>query len=281
MSTETMKPGRLIPKLVGAAALVMFGTIGACSSIYIVDTGHVGVERRFREVQGTLMPGFHIVNPITTDVIEMDVRTLKWAAETQVYTKDIQQAQVRFVLNYNLDPSAADRVYATVGPDWSNKLVGQVVHETIKAALGQFNAVDLISQREAASTVISTKLKNALLTKDVVVTAFQITNLDYSPSFEKAVEEKVVAQQEAIKEQNRTVQIEEQAKQAIATARGRADSTVLLAKAEAESIRIRAEALAENPRLVELVTAEKWNGVLPTQMYGAAPVPFINVPQTK
>ena len=80
---------------------------------------------------------------------------------------------------------------------------------------------------------------------------------------------KVTAIKKAIEEQNRTKQIQEQAKQ-----------TVLTAQASAESMRIRANALQQNARLVEYEAVQKWDGKMPQYMLGGG-VPFINIPHSK
>ena len=50
------------------------------------------------------------------------------------------------------------------------------------------------------------------------VTDFLITDIWYSNSFEKAIEEKVAAEQEALKAKNKKVQIEEESKQKVIAA---------------------------------------------------------------
>lgn len=80
----------------------------------------------------------------------------------------------------------------------------------------------------------------------------EILNIDYSDVFEKAIEEKVVAAQDAIKAKNKTVQIEEEARQ-----------TLVKAEAEAKAISIRAKALSENKDVVYLNMIEKWDGNAP------------------
>ena len=89
--------------------------------------------------------------------------------------------------------------------------------------------------------------------------------ISYEASFMRAIEEKVTAEQEALKAKNKTVQVEEEAKQ-----------TRLKAQAEADAIRVKAQAIASNRQLIELEYAKKWDGKLPVNMYGGA-VPFINV----
>lgn len=243
-----------------------------------VDTGHRGVETRFgKVVSESLTEGLYWYNPFTSDVVQIDTRIQKWDGTTTAYTRDVQQASVLFTLNYRLDPAKAHIVFQTVGTEWAQKLVGQVLHESIKREFGQHEAVDIVAQRDKASRAIETEVIAKLADRNVVVTGFQLTNIDYTKEFEHAVEAKVIAQQKAIEEQNRTVQMQELANQQIVKAKGNAESTILNAKAEAESIRIRATALEQNAKLVEWEAVQKWDGHMPQYMMGGA-VPFIQIP---
>lgn len=235
-----------------------------------VDTGHRGVETRFGKVVSDSLPeGLYFYNPFTSDIAELDTRVLKWDGITTAYTRDVQQAEVRFTLNFRLDPTKAHVMYQSVGKDWIAKLVGQVVHEEIKREFGQHEAVDIIAQRDKAARAIEAVVMTKLQERNIISSGFQLTNIDYTKEFEHAVEAKVVAQQRAIEEQNRTVQIKEQATQ-----------KVMQATAEAESIRIRAQALEQNAKLVEWEAVQKWDGKLPVYSLGGA-VPFIQVPTAK
>jgi regulator of protease activity HflC (stomatin/prohibitin superfamily) len=263
--------------VIGGIIVVATILLVSCS-MTTVDTGHRGVKVRFGEVIGEGLPeGLYFVNPLTTDIRNIDTRVQSWNANTQAYTRDVQQATMQFVLNYRLDPTKAHIVFQQVGADWAAKLIGQVVLEEMKREVGQHEAVDLISQRDAAARTIEKNVTSLLARRNVIVTGFQLTNIDYTTEFEHAVEAKVIAQQNAIEEQNRTVQVREKANQQIETAKGNAESTILNAKAEAESIEIRARALERNAKLVEWEAVQKWNGTLPQYMMGSA-VPFINVP---
>ena len=150
--------------------------------------------------------------------------------------------------------------------DWGQKLIPQVVFGKIKDVVGKYTAENLISEREAAQALAFESIRNDLQLKRVVVTSLEISNIDYTNEFEKSVEDKVIADQQAIQEINKTKKVREEKEQAI-----------LRAEAEAESIRIRSEALAQNKDLVEWEDIQKWDGKLPVQMLGAAPVPFLNL----
>jgi len=275
---EVANPALKIAKIVSAVVVgVLFIVLGSCS-VHTVQTGHRGIKVRFgRVIPPGLPEGLYIVNPFTTHIEQMDARVLKWATDTEAYTRDVQQAKVGFTLNYRLDPERADEMFQAVGQDWQSKLVGQVIIEDIKREFGQHNAVDIIAQRDQAARAIEAHIKGTLARRDVIVTNFQLTNIDFTKEFEHAVEAKVVAQQKAIEEQNRTVQIQEKAKQQVATAEGNAQATVLNAKAEAQSIEIRARALEQNAKLVEWEAVQKWNGVLPVYVMGDT-VPLISIP---
>jgi regulator of protease activity HflC (stomatin/prohibitin superfamily) len=181
------------------------------------------------------------------------------------HTKDVQEANTRFTLNYRLRPQDAHLIFQNVGTDWSDKLVPQIVLGTIKEIIGQWDAVDLIANRQKAGTQAAKAIAENLADKSIDVTRFEITNFEYSTQFNKAVEAKVIAQQRAIEETNRTEQIKQQAMQ-----------KVIGAKAEAESMQIRAQALEANPKLVDWEAVQKWDGKLPVQMLGNA-VPFIQL----
>jgi regulator of protease activity HflC (stomatin/prohibitin superfamily) len=153
-----------------------------------------------------------------------------------------------------------------VGTGWEQRLIPQTVLGTLKEVVGKWDAVDLIANRDKATTTAYEQIRADLAERFVEVSRFEITDISYTPEFETSVEQKVIAQQKAIEEQNRTKQIEEQARQ-----------KVLSAEAEAKSMQIRAEALEKNAKLVEWEAVQKWNGVLPQYMMGGGAVPFINL----
>jgi regulator of protease activity HflC (stomatin/prohibitin superfamily) len=244
-------------------AIASLALLAACSS---VDTGEVGIETDFgRIVEGPLEPGLYFTPLPGNDVTTMNVRTNKWQSTTGAYTKDIQTAQVDFVVAYRLLPSKAVPVYTKVGPDWAGVIVGPAVLQAIKNEFGTSDAVDIVARRSVVTTSISNALRPYLAKQGVALDSFDIVNLRYGEPFENAIEAKQVAVQRAIEAQNKTVQVQEEGKQA-----------VIRAEAEAKAIRERAAALAENPKLVEYEAVRKWNGVLPETMMGST-TPFINV----
>jgi prohibitin 2 len=258
--------GRMVMWLAVAIIAIVVVSVAGCG-IKVVDTGHRGIKTTFgKVVSASLDEGIYFYNPITSTIVEMDTRVQRQDGETDTYTRDVQQAAVKYTLNYRLQQNAAHLMYRDIGRDWEQRLIPQVVLGTLKEVVGKWDAVDLIANRDKAANAAFESIRTNLGERNVEVSRFEITDIAYTREFENSVEQKVIAQQKAIEEQNRTKQIEEQARQ-----------KVLSAEAEAKSMQIRAQALEQNAKLVQWEAVQKWNGVLPQYMLGGAATPFINL----
>jgi regulator of protease activity HflC (stomatin/prohibitin superfamily) len=267
---EPLQVGRMLMWVgIGIVAIIALSVAGC--GIKVVDTGHRGIKTRFGEVVSESLPeGIYFFNPVTSAIVEIDTRVQRQDGETDTYTRDVQQAAIKYTLNYRLQQNAAHLMYRDIGRDWEQKLIPQVVLGTLKEVVGKWDAVDLISNRDKAASTAFDAIRENLSERNVEISRFEITDIAFTREFENSVEQKVIAQQKAIEEQNRTKQIEEQARQ-----------KVLSAEAEAKSIQIRAQALERNAKLVEWEAVQKWNGVLPQYMLGNGATPFINLNPAK
>lgn len=254
--------------IAGVVTIIVLFVIAVllCNPIVVVGVGERGVKVTLGKVSPeSLGEGMHFIMPYVQKIAKMDVKTQKYTTQTHVYTKDIQQARISYVVNYNLLADSAYRMYQEVGMDYVSKVINPVLEGTIKDVIGKWNASDLVANREEATSDILLKLRDELNSKYVNVTAFQIVDINYSEVFERAIESKVTAEQDALKAKNKTVQIQEEARQ-----------KVISAEAEAKSMSIRANALTQNKALVEYEAVQKWNGILPQYMMGNS-VPFVNL----
>lgn len=258
---DELKIGGII---VGFVAIVILFIM--CNPIAIVHTG----ERGIKTVMGKVQPesyteGVHFVMPFVSDMKIMDIKTQKSNIVTQTYTKDLQQARITYVVNYNLQANNSHKMFGEVGKNYKDVVLVPVVEGTVKDVIGSFNANDLVGSRNIVTNNILAKLQDQLSNNYIDITDFQITDINYNDTFEKAVELKVQAEQEALKAKNTTIKITEEAKQ-----------KVISAEAEAKAIRIKAEALRQNRDLVNLTVAEKWDGHLPTHVLGNS-IPLLDL----
>ena len=232
----------------------------------IVGVGERGVKVTLGQTSPVaLEEGVHFVMPFISTVKKMNVKTVKSNIATMAQSKDIQQARIVYVVNYNLQPENAPKMWRTVGRDYVSVVVMPTVEGIVKDTIGKWNAQDIVANREKVASEVLFKLNEKLGPKYINVSDFQITEIQYSQAFEQAIESKVTAEQEALKAKNKTVQVQEEARQKI-----------IASEAEAKSMAIRAQALTQNKNLVEYEAVQKWDGKLPQYMMGNS-VPFVKL----
>ena len=254
--------------------------VGGCS-LTTVDAGQIGVRTQFGKVtENSVEPGLHFVNPIGGRIIKYDVREQKAEIKAPTYTKDMQQADIQVVVTYALNKSDVGIVHQTFGTGYADKVVLPKVISAVKDVIGGIEATELINAREKASKSILDNAVQALTDSKVpvTITSLVLANIDYSDAFERSIEEKVIAQQNAIREQNNTRRIEEESRQAVIKAEAQAKSRLVIAESDAKAVEIQGKALKENKDVVWLKAIEKWKGDVPNALFlGEDANPFIDV----
>ena len=242
------------------AVLWIIGLIFVFGSWFTVAEGERAILTTFGKASNNIYEaGLHVKWPIIQDIKRFDVKTIRDDYKTETYTKDIQTARITVSYSYNLISNDIIETYKTYGNQWQERILYPNLEQAVKAEVGTWNADQMIANRDKVAANILASLQARMIEHKypVSITNFQMINIDYSDQFESAIEKKVVAEQAALEEANRTKQVEQKAKQQVTSA-----------KAEAESMRIRANALANNPKLVNYEFVQKWDGKLPQIMTG-------------
>jgi regulator of protease activity HflC (stomatin/prohibitin superfamily) len=262
-------PGKAV--LIGIAGLVLILLI--VSTYFGVDAGERGVVLRFGEVNRVVEPGPNFKIPLAEQVVYMTVRVQKTTTKTEAASRDLQTVQTTMVLNYNIEPTRAGQMYSNIGLNYNERVIDPAVKESFKAAAARYTAEELISKREALKTEVRNYLRERLQVYGIVVVELSITDFEFSQEFNKAIESKQTAEQNALRAKRDLDRIRVEAEQKIASAR-----------AEAEALRLQRQVIS--PELIELrkieaqiKAIEKWDGKLPSVTGGA--VPFIQVDKQK
>jgi regulator of protease activity HflC (stomatin/prohibitin superfamily) len=261
--------------LVGIVALVILG-----GSFYTVDQGERGVILRNGAVVGTADPGLGFKLPIIDSVKEINVQTqARLYEKVMVYSRDQQNADLYVSVNYRIASDKVEDIYSEFGGREGivNRLLDRQVPEEVKNVFGKFNAVTAIQERERLSREVQEAVQKAISSPLLIVESVQIENIDFSDAYEQSIEQRMLAEVEVQKVQQNAQREKVQAEILVIQAKAEADAKKLQGDAEAHSINARGRALAQNPALVELIQAEKWDGKLPTTMVPGQTVPFINV----
>ena len=264
---------------IGIVILIIIGAV-AMASVKIVDAGHRGVLLHWNAVDLTNPPleeGIHFVVPFQDEVVNIEVRTLKYANDARSASKDLQTVETTVTVNYHPDRESVHRLYKNLGLDYENRVIQPAIEETVKQVTANYNAEELITKRPLVKADIESSIRERLNQFDVVTEVISITDFEFSPLFAQAIESKVEAEQKALKAENDLRRIEVEARQREANAIGLANANIAEAKGEAEAISIINKALSENPNYLEWLKTQAWDGELPL-VVGDGGTPFIQIP---
>jgi prohibitin 2 len=269
--------GKIIVKIAvwviaGLVALFLF-----LGSFFTVQPGERAFTVTFGQIGDEVYEnGFHFKKPFVSSVVKMDVQTQKIEVDASAASKDLQTVATKVAVNWSIQPSAVRDVYKNIGDEdaLAQRLLQPAIQESIKWATAQFSAEELITKRSQVSDLITKNLQDNLLKNGINITGINILNFDFSDSFDKAIEAKVQAEQEALTAKNQLSRIEYEGKQKASTAEYEKQASISKAQGEAESIRIQTEAIEKAgwAAYIELKRIEKWDGVLPTMITNGTPL---------
>lgn len=276
-SSKSKPEGKKYGKYVLIAIILFLLIILLFNSFTIVNEGYIGVKYRFGRIERSdLTAGLNIHIPFIEEIVQVDTREQVYAVETDAYTSDTQSVQsLQLKLNYCYDGTKLSDIIRNIGiSNVETKLLVPNVQKIAKDAIGKVKAEQLVQSRADVTAEIQQSLTGILNEYGIVVTAFAIENLNFDTAFEESIQAKVIAEQDALKMENKTKAIEEEGKQTVIAAQAEADSKKIAAEAEAEAIRLIQEQLANSPNYTDYLKIERWNGVLP-QVVSDGANPFV------
>ena len=291
----------VVPKIASAASgsrrafvLVILGLIAIVAvilnSFHTIDQGERGVVLRFGAISGTAEPGLGFYLPFIDSVVKISTQSKAQIYENvSTYSRDQQPAVLKLSVNYRLPADQVEKIYTDYGSEEGvvSRLIDRRVYEQLKNIFGRFNAVTAIQERARLNLETEEAIR-ASVQGPVVIESVQIENIDFSDAYEQSIENRMLAEvevqklqqnaeREKVQAQITVTQANAQADSIRATAEANAAATRLAGEAEADAIRAKGAALKDNPSLIDLTAAERWDGKLPATMVPGAAVPFIGI----
>ena len=251
-------------KLIGLIAVAL---LAGCAQI---DETERGVVLEFGKYSESFDPGLHFYNVFTKDIVRIPVATQLETVRIESGSKDLQNVHVETNVNYHVDPLNVGKVYSQFGKAYVSTILQPKIKETITGITPQYVPEEMLQKREEIRARMETALKAKLdsVKANLIIDGFTITSFGFSQAFDRAIEEKQVAEQQALKEKNVLKQIEYQNDQKVAKAR--ADSTEM-------AIKMATLKSQSGKEYLMLKWIEKWDGKLPQVNANEKTIPVINM----
>jgi len=261
-------------KIIGLVVVLVFAAILVAGLIANVPTGTMGVVKTLNRPTGrTLQNGMHFKLPFVQTVDIVDTKLQKLQVECSAVSKDLQAVSSDVAVNYRINYNAVVDIVKNIGATQVEiKILSPAIQESVKSATAKYTAEGLITERAKVSNEIAQGLLAKVEQYGIAVEEFNIVNFEFSEAFNRAIEEKQVAQQDLIRVKTEQEQLIVKAEAQAKAAEEEARAILVKAQAQAEANQKLAESLT--PNLVEYEKIKKWDGILPKVSSGNAIVDF-------
>jgi len=263
------------PRTIGIIVVLLCLGILLWGTFVIVPAGSRGVVLWWGSVENRIMDeGLNFKVPMAETVIKVDVRVQPHPfREIDASSKEYQIVKMTGMMNFHIDPAFVNDLYQKVGLDFADKVIDPAFNDFVKEVVPTYPIGEILPKREEIRQTAMKKLGNNLSRYHIVVDDIYFANIRFSPEYERAIEAKQVAQQQVETQKQVLAQREIEAQQKVATAKGEAESILVVAQEQAKANEVLSHSIT--PILVSYKSIERWNGSLP-QVSGGA-VPFIDL----
>ena len=260
----------------------------AVSFINKIGAQEVGVLLTPRGVAPQpLKTGWHVIAP-WNGVTTMDKTTWVYTfsnkkdegqikGEDAIWTptKDGIKMGLDISISWRIDPEFAPWIYQNVSENdggsagryiWiEQNIIRAKTKSSLALTVSNYTPIEVYSsKRQDIQDVVFKKLMSELAFYHILLEQVDIREVFYNTEYEAAINNKKLAEQEALRLVEVTKQKEEQLKQSSIDK----DIAIQKAQGESEALKIKGQAISANPKIIQLEWIAKWNGALPQYMLG-------------
>ncbi len=255
------------------AGIIAFILSLVFSNVYTVDTGEVAIISNFGKVSKIEGPGLHFKIPFVQTKVFLETRERTYLFTRPGYfknydkneaandnsllasTKDMQTVNIEITVQVGI--SDPEKLYKAFKGFHEERFIRPRVREIVQATIAKYTIEEFVSKRSEISQIIFKELKQDFNVYGLNVSNISIVNHDFSDEYEKAIEQKKVAEQAVEKARAEQEKLAVEAENKVKLAEYKLREKELQAKANL------VESKSLTPQLLEKMKIEKWDGVLP------------------
>jgi len=210
--------------------ILFLGAILLLSSCSVIRQDEVGVKRKLGKLKPNIYnPGVRIINPFTTRIIKLPVRTVNLEVNADLPSKEGLTINTEVSILYHIIPSNAIDILQEAGVDYENNIILPVFRSAIADVSAGFFAKDMHSSKRAEiERAVKDYMQDILEERGFMIEAVLMKTVKLPAGLTQAVEEKLQAEQDA----------------------QRMEFVLKREKLEAERLKIQAEGINEYQRII-------------------------------
>lgn len=227
-----MKQGKLITTGIVVFVILIVVLIFSNATFLTIDAGERGVIfKRFAgglDKENIYAPGFHVIAPWNTMYV-YDVREKQIEESMEVLSSNGLNIQLDVTVRVNPKYEFIGDLHEKFGEDYLNTLVRPEVRSSVRKVIGRYSPEELYStKREEVQTMIQNDLNETLDKNYIDLRATLIRNIALPDKVKTAIEEKIQAEQLALKYEYILQQERKEAERRIIEAEAKAESNRIL-----------------------------------------------------
>jgi prohibitin 2 len=242
---EMEEKTKVMKKIVIGVCAGLFVVLTIFNSVYQIPAGHVGVVYRFGAITGQIPEGLQFIAP-WKKIVEANTQVQSYPFENLTsFSQETQDVIVNAKLNMRVSAKAIQELYRTVGKNYFEVLVAPRVAQNFKDETVKYKSVDIAPNREPIRKTVRERLEKELSPYSIEVTDLLLENIDFNKGFKDSIEQKQIATQNALKEEQNVTVEKNKADQAIEKAKGAAEAVLINANKQAEANRALSASLTQ------------------------------------
>merc|ERR1711862_642405 len=118
----------------------------------------------------------------------MGIRVRPKLIQTTTGTKDLQTVTIHVRMLFKPEIEGLPTIHKSLGPDYDERVLPSIANEVLKATIAQYNAEQLLTQREHVSREIREAIIARATQFKILIDDVSITHLTYGKEFTRAIE---------------------------------------------------------------------------------------------